>query len=77
VARAEEAPVADRDTTGEESESVALTADEVADMLGVSRNTVYDAAGRGELPCRRIGRRIIFGRAAIMAWLNERTSRES
>jgi len=48
-----------------------MNADEVAELLGVDRKTVYDAAGRGELPCRRLGRRLIFGRDAIMAWLNK------
>lgn len=47
-----------------------LTADEVAALLGVDRQTVYDYAGRGEIPHRRLGRRILFGRVAILAWLN-------
>jgi excisionase family DNA binding protein len=38
-------------------------------MLGVSRTTVFDSAGRGELPHRRIGRRMLFSRAAIRDWL--------
>lgn len=48
----------------------AMTADEVAALLGVDRQTVYDYAGRGEIPHRRLGRRILFGRQAILAWLN-------
>lgn len=31
-----------------------MTADEVAAVLGVDRNTVYDYAGRGVIPERRI-----------------------
>lgn len=46
-----------------------LTADEVAVLLKVSRKLVYDSAGRGELPCRRLGRRFLFSRTAIMRWL--------
>jgi excisionase family DNA binding protein len=47
-----------------------LNADEVAELLGVGRNTVYEAASRGEIPHRRVGRRLIFSRAAVMEWLN-------
>jgi excisionase family DNA binding protein len=47
-----------------------LTADEVADILRVDRKTVYEFAGRGEIPCRRLGRRILFSRRALMAWLD-------
>jgi excisionase family DNA binding protein len=45
------------------------TADELAAMLGCDRKTVYSAAERGQLPSRRLGRRVIFPRAAIDAWL--------
>lgn len=46
-----------------------LSADEAARLLGVNRKTVYDAAGRGEIPHRRLGKRIIFSRAALLDWL--------
>ena len=46
-----------------------LTVDDVADLLGIGRNTVYDAANRGQIPHRRIGRRLIFSRTAVMEWL--------
>ena len=46
-----------------------LTADEVAGLLRVDRKTVYDAAGRGELPHRRLGKRLVFSRAALLDWL--------
>ena len=47
----------------------AISATEVAELLGLSRNSVYYAVTRGEIPHRRVGRRIIFSRSAIMAWL--------
>ncbi len=47
-----------------------LTVDQVADLLGLGRNTVYEAANRGEIPHRRVGRRLIFSRSAVMQWLN-------
>ncbi len=46
-----------------------ISATEVGKLLGLGRNSVYDAAGRGEIPHRRVGRRLIFSRAAILSWL--------
>jgi excisionase family DNA binding protein len=53
-----------------ESESEIMTADDVARWLRMHRNSVYAAAVRGEIPHRRIGRRLIFSRAALEAWLS-------
>jgi excisionase family DNA binding protein len=46
-----------------------ISADEVAALLGVDRKTVYAAAGRNAIPHRRLGRRILFSRAALTLWL--------
>lgn len=46
-----------------------LSADETAEFLGVDRKTVYDYANRGIIPHRRIGRRILFSRTRLVAWL--------
>ena len=46
-----------------------LTADEVADLLRLDRKTVYDYAGRGVIPCQRIGKRMLFSRVAVVQWL--------
>lgn len=50
-----------------------LTVDQVAELLGLGRNSVYDAANRGEIPHRRIGRRLLFSRTAVMEWLQGKT----
>jgi excisionase family DNA binding protein len=46
-----------------------MTADEVAELLRLDRKTVYDYAGRGEIPCQRLGKRILFSRDALALWL--------
>jgi excisionase family DNA binding protein len=46
-----------------------MTADEVAEFLGVDRNTVYDYAGRGVIPHQRLGKRILFRRGALLSGL--------
>jgi excisionase family DNA binding protein len=53
------------------SDSLVFTADELAALLGVDRKTVYDGASRGDIPCRRLGRRVLFSRAAVLKWLDE------
>ena len=47
----------------------ALSVEQVAALLKLGKNTVYDAANRGEIPHRRVGRRLIFSRVAVMEWL--------
>ena len=47
-----------------------MTADEVAAFLGVDRNTVYDFASRGVIPHQRLGKRLLFRRGAVVAWLD-------
>ena len=46
-----------------------LTADEAAKLLRLGRNQLYEAAGRGEIPHRRIGRSYRFSRSALIAWM--------
>lgn len=46
-----------------------MTAAEVGEFLRLSRNSVYEAAARGEIPCRRVGRRLVFSRTALVVWL--------
>src|ERR1051326_9089723 len=55
--------------------SEVLNVDQVAELLGLGRNTVYDAANRGEIPHRRVGRRLIFSRTAVMEWLQGKPAR--
>lgn len=45
------------------------SAAEVADLLALSKATVYALAHNGQLPCKRVGRRFIFSREAVHAWL--------
>lgn len=53
-----------------EASSDVMTADQVAEFLGVDRNTVYDFAGRGVIPHRRLGKRLLFRRTAVLSWLD-------
>jgi excisionase family DNA binding protein len=47
-----------------------LRAEQVAELLGVGRKQVFEAAARGELPHRRVGRRLLFYRTALVEWLS-------
>ena len=46
-----------------------LTAREAAALLRLGRDSLYAAANRGEIPHRRVGRRMLFSRLALLAWL--------
>lgn len=43
-----------------------LTVPETAALLGLSRNSAYEAAERGEIPTIRIGRRILVPTARLL-----------
>lgn len=48
-----------------------MRADQLARFLGVNRKTVYEYATRGLIPHRRLGRRIVFSRSQVVAWLGQ------
>ena len=54
------------------SERRTLTIDEAAKALGVSRGAAYAAAGRGELPTVRIGKRYVVPRSQLEKMLGEK-----
>ena len=47
------------------TERQTLKIEEAAKVLGISRNTAYDAVKTGELPTIKIGRRFLVPRAAL------------
>jgi excisionase family DNA binding protein len=47
-----------------------LSADEVAAWLKVDRKSIYNAAARGQIPHQRLGKRLLFNRAALVSWLH-------
>lgn len=55
----------------------ALTVDEVAEILQVSRNTVYALKNRGELASFKVGRKLRFSYTDVQAYIaKSKTSRE-
>lgn len=44
---------------------VTYTVEEAARLLGIGRNTAYEAVARGEVPVIRVGRRLLVPRAAL------------
>ena len=52
-----------------ESVDAVLDVEEVAELLRVGRNTIYELVARNEIPHRRLLKSIRFSRSAVMAWL--------
>ena len=52
--------------------SLVLTVEEAARILRVSRAFAYELLNRGELPCIRLGRRILVPRRALERFIEER-----
>lgn len=52
-------------------ERLTLSVEEAGRLLGLSRQSAYEAAKRGELPVLKFGRRLVVSRARLMAMLGE------
>jgi excisionase family DNA binding protein len=48
---------------------VTVSVGEAARLLGLGRSAAYEAARRGELPTRRLGRRLLVPVPALLEWL--------
>ena len=48
---------------------ITLSVEEVAALLGLGRTAAYEAARRGEIPSRRLGRRVVVPVPALLEWL--------
>jgi excisionase family DNA binding protein len=51
-------------------ESLTWTAEELSKLIPLGINQVYEAAKAGQIPHIKVGRRLLFPRQRILAWLN-------
>ena len=51
-----------------------LTVEEAAQVLGIGRNSTYEAIKRGEIPALRLGRRLVVPRQALEQLLRHNDS---
>jgi excisionase family DNA binding protein len=65
------AEASQRTPTPQVIDRLTWTIAEAAQLLGVSRTCAYEAAHRGELPVRMIGRRMVVPRTALLRLLDE------
>ncbi len=49
-----------------------ISVSEAAKLLGIGRTAAYEAARRGELPTRRLGRRLVVPVPWLLTWLEGR-----
>lgn len=48
-----------------DQDRLTFTVEEAAKVLGIGRNTAYEAVRTGEIPCLRVGGRILVPKAAV------------
>lgn len=48
-----------------------MTAREAAAFLGISTWLLYEMAKRKEIPCAKAGKRLLFRRQTLLAWLEQ------
>jgi excisionase family DNA binding protein len=57
-------------TIPEQEKRLTLTVKETAELLGISRNGVYEAVRTGQIPSIKFGRRIIIPYKAVISMLD-------
>jgi excisionase family DNA binding protein len=57
------------------SDKLLLTVREAAALCGFSKSFLYQAMGRGEIPCIRLGRTARIPRAWLEKWVNEQVAK--
>ena len=55
-----------------ERDKLTFSVDETAKILGVGRNSAYEAIARGEIPVVKVGKRLLVPKAALERLLNGR-----
>ena len=58
-------------------EKVVLTVQEVQQLTGLGKNTVYQMVNRADFPKLRVGKRILIPCDAFMRWLEAQTENVS
>lgn len=58
-------------TVSEVKGRATISVEQAAELLGIGRTAAYEAARRGQLPTRRIGRRLLVPVPALLSWLGE------
>ena len=59
------------------SEKIALSVTETAEMLGVSRPTVYRLIQRADFPAFKIGSRTLISRDGLARWVEAQAAQEA
>ena len=62
--------------TVKRADKIALTVTEAAELLGVSRPTVYQLINREDFPSFRIGARRLISRSGLERWVQQQAGRE-
>ena len=50
--------------------------DEACDITGWLKPTIYKKSFLGEIPCSRLGKRLVFSRKELTAWMQSQTIRK-
>lgn len=48
-----------------------IRVEEAAETIGIGRGLAYELCRTGQLPCLRLGRRLVVPRASLAQWLED------
>jgi excisionase family DNA binding protein len=47
---------------------------EALEVTGISKSLIYKLSMKGDIPCQKFGRKLIFSREALLRWMESRTT---
>ena len=52
-------------------EKLTLSVQEAADLIGISKPKMFELLRSGEIPCKRIGKKILISHQMLVDWINQ------
>ena len=52
-------------------EKLTLSVQEAADLIGISKPKMFELLRSGEIPCKRIGKKILISHQVLVDWINQ------
>ena len=59
----------EKDTTPTAESEQLLSIQQTADLLCLSKPTIYGLVSRGDIPCMKKGKRLYFSQSELLAWI--------
>ena len=61
----------DNGSASSPGEKLTISVQEAADLIGISKPKMFELLRSGEIPCKRIGKKILISHQVLVEWINQ------